>query len=74
MYLLAYLVVLNRYLRVTVITVFGWEWVKGFLSRGLRLFPTLYPCGDIDPEPAVTSQKKAEKLFEREFRIGTSSY
>ena len=35
---------------------------------------TLSLCGDIDPSPAITSQKQAKKFLEREFRVRTFSH
>lgn len=58
----------NSYLRL------GWEWVKGVLYRGWRLFPTLCLSGDVDPEPAIASKKHAQKSLEREFHVRTFSY
>lgn len=58
----------NSYLRL------GWEWVRGVLYRGWRLFPTMNLCGDPDPQPAIASQKQAKQFFEREFRVRTFSY
>lgn len=67
----------NSYLRI------GWEWVKGVLHRGWRLFSTLSLCGDIDPSPAmpsamhfvlIASQKQTKKFLEREFRVRTFSH
>ncbi len=52
----------------------GWEWVKGVLYRGWRLFSTLSLSGDIDQHPAIASQKPAQKSLEREFRVRTFSY
>ncbi|MDZ4876907.1 MAG: hypothetical protein CLLPBCKN_006727 [Chroococcidiopsis cubana SAG 39.79] len=58
----------NSYLRL------GWEWVKGVLSRGWRLFPTLCLCGDVAPEPAIASQKQTQKFLEREFQVRNFSF
>jgi len=58
----------NSYLRL------GWEWVKGVLYRGWRLFPTLCLDGGIDPEPAIASRKQAQKQFEREFTARSFCY
>jgi hypothetical protein len=58
----------NSYLRI------GWEWIQGFLSRGWRLFPTICLCGDVDPEPAISSQKQARKFLEREFHVRNFSF
>lgn len=58
----------NSYLRL------GWEWVKGVLYRGWRLFSTLSLSGDVDQDPAIASQKSAQKSLEREFRVRTFSY
>lgn len=58
----------NSYFRL------GWEWVKGVLYRGWRLFSTLSLSGDVDQHPAIASQKPAQKSLEREFRVRTFSY
>ena len=58
----------NSYLRI------GWEWVKGVLSRGWRLFSTLCLCGDVDPDPAIASQKQTQKFLEREFQVRNFSF
>lgn len=58
----------NSYLRL------GWEWVKGVLFRGWRLFPTLCLCGDVDPDPAIASQKQTRKFLEREFQVRNFSF
>lgn len=58
----------NSYLRL------GWEWIKGVLSRGWSLFPTLYLCGDADREPALASQKQAQKFLKREFQVRNFSF
>ena len=58
----------NSYLRL------GWEWVKGVLYRGWRLFPTLCLSGAVDQEPAIASKKHAQKSLEREFQVRTFSF
>lgn len=58
----------NSYLRL------GWEWVKGVLSRGWKLFPTLCLSGAIDPEPAIASRKQEQKRLEREFKVKSFAY
>ncbi|MBE9002044.1 transposase [Nostoc sp. LEGE 12447] len=58
----------NSYLRL------GWEWVKGVLHRGWRLFSTLSLSGDVDPNPVIASQKQAQKSLAREFRVRNFSY
>lgn len=52
----------------------GWEWVKGVLDRGWRLFPTLCLSGAVDQEPAIASKKHAQKFLEREFQVRTFSF
>lgn len=58
----------NSYLRL------GWEWVKGLLSRGWRLFPSICLCGDVAPDPAISYQKQARKFLEREFHVRNFSF
>lgn len=58
----------NSYLRL------GWEWVKGVLYRGWRLFSTLFLSGELDPVPAIASKKQAQKSSDREFKVRTFSY
>ncbi len=58
----------NSYLRL------GWEWVKGVLYRGWRIFPTFCLSPDVDREPAIASNKHAQKSLEREFQVRTFSF
>lgn len=58
----------NSYLRI------GWEWVKGVLYRGWKLFSILCLSGHPDPDIALASKKQAQKSLEREFRVLTFSY
>jgi hypothetical protein len=58
----------NSYLRI------GWEWVKGVLYRGWKLFSILCLSGHPDPDLAIASKKQAQKSLEREFRVRTFSY
>lgn len=58
----------NSYLRL------GWEWVKGVLYRGWRIFPTFCLSADVDREPAIASNKHAQKSLEREFQVRTFSF
>lgn len=51
----------NSYLRI------GWNWLKGCLHQDWLLFPTLALQGGADPQPAIASQKQAQRQFEREF-------
>lgn len=53
----------NSYLRI------GWNWLKGVLHQGWRLFSTISLFGYTDPEPASASKKQAQKQLEREFTI-----
>jgi len=53
----------NSYLRI------GWNWLKGVLHQGWRLFPTMSLNGRADPEPASASKKQTQKQLEREFTI-----
>jgi hypothetical protein len=53
----------NSYLRI------GWNWLKGVLHQGWRLFSTISLSGKADPEPASASNKQAQKQWEREFTV-----
>ena len=53
----------NSYLRI------GWDWVRGVLHRGWKLFRCFGLRGHADPEPAVASYNQAQKQFEREFTV-----
>lgn len=58
----------NSYLRI------GWNWVKGTLHRGWRLFRTFALQGQADLDPAIASNKQAQKQLEREFTVKSYSY
>ncbi len=58
----------NSYLRI------GWNWLKGVLHQGWRLFQTISLFGVVDPEPASASNKQAQKQLEREFTIKSYSF
>lgn len=58
----------NSYLRI------GWNWLKGALHQGWRLFPTLFLNGYADPEPASASRKQTQKQLEREFTVKSYSF
>lgn len=58
----------NSYLRI------GWNWLKGVLHQGWRLFQTISLSGVADPEPASASKKQAQKQLEREFTIKSYSF
>lgn len=58
----------NSYLRI------GWNWLKGVLHQGWRLFPTMSLNGRADPEPASASKKQTQKQLEREFTIKSYSF
>ena len=47
----------------------GWNWLKGVLHQGWRLFPTISLHASADPEPASASKKQTQKQLEREFTI-----
>ncbi len=47
----------------------GWNWLKGVLHQGWRLFPTISLHTYADPEPASASKKQTQKQLEREFTI-----
>lgn len=53
----------NSYLRI------GWNWLKGVLHQGWRLFCTIALQGGADPKPAIASKKQTQKYLEREFTI-----
>lgn len=58
----------NSYLRI------GWNWLKGTLHQGWRLFPTISLIGKSDPEPAFASKKQTQKQLEREFTITSYAF
>lgn len=58
----------NSYLKI------GWNWLKGVLHQGWRLFPTISLDGCADPEPASASKKQMQKQLEREFTIKCYSF
>ncbi len=58
----------NSYLRI------GWNWLKGVLHQGWRLFCTISLQGCSDPEPAFASKKQTQKHLEREFTIKSYSF
>ena len=58
----------NSYLRI------GWNWLKGVLHQGWRLFSTSSLFGYADPEPASASKKLTQKQLEREFTINSYKF
>ncbi len=58
----------NSYLRI------GWNWLKGVLHQGWRLFATISLQGGSDPDLAIASKKQAQKHLEREFTIKSYSF
>ena len=58
----------NSYLRI------GWNWFKGVLHQGWRLFATISLQGGSDPDPAIASKKQSQKHLEREFTIKSYSF
>lgn len=58
----------NSYLRI------GWNWLKGVLHQGWRLFCTFSLHGQPDPDPAFASKKQTQKHLEREFTIKSYSF
>jgi hypothetical protein len=58
----------NSYLRI------GWNWFKGVLHQGWRLFDTIALQGGVDPEPASASKKQLQQHLEREFTIKSYSF
>lgn len=53
----------NSYLRI------GWNWFKGVLHQGWRLFHTWSLQGQVDPDPAFASKKQTQTHLEREFKV-----
>ena len=58
----------NSYLRI------GWNWLKGVLHQGWRLFRSFSLQGHTDPEPAFASKKQTQKQLEREFTVNSYSF
>ena len=58
----------NSYLRI------GWNWLKGVLHQGWRLFTTFYLLGRSDPDPASASKQQTQKQLQREFTIKSYSF
>jgi hypothetical protein len=58
----------NSYLRI------GWNWCKGVLHQGWRLFLSLSLSGKADPQPASASNNHAQKQLEREFTVRSYSF
>ena len=58
----------NSYLRI------GWNWLKGVLHQGWRLFCTFSLQGQFDPDPTFASKKQTQKQLEREFTIKSYSF
>lgn len=58
----------NSYLRI------GWNWLKGVLHQGWRLFCTFSLHGQPDPDPAFAAKKQTQKHLEREFTIKSYSF
>lgn len=58
----------NSYLRI------GWNWFKGVLHQGWRLFPTISLSGCADSEPASASKRQSQKQLEREFTVKSYSF
>lgn len=58
----------NSYVRI------GWNWLKGVLHQGWRLFSTISLSGHADPEPASASKKQAQKQLKREFTVKSYSF
>ena len=58
----------NSYLRI------GWNWLKGVLHQGWRLFRTFSLQGHTDPEPAFASKKQTQKQLQREFTVNSYSF
>lgn len=55
----------NSYFRI------GWNWLKGVLYQGWRLFVTISLSGKADPHPASASKKQVEKRLKREFTVNS---
>jgi hypothetical protein len=45
----------------------GWNWVKGALSRGWDLVPTMHLSSDYDPEPAMASTRQYQHVCQTRF-------
>jgi Transposase DDE domain len=45
----------------------GWNWVKGALSRGWALVPTMHLSSDYDPEPAMASKRQDQHICQTRF-------
>lgn len=58
----------NSYLRL------GWDWVRGVLHKGWKLFVTLQLSGQPDPSPARASRKQLEKHYRRVFTVQSYHY
>lgn len=58
----------NSYFRI------GWNWFKGTLHQGWRLFSTISLRGEADPEPAIASKKQSQQQLNREFTIQSYSF
>ena len=58
----------NSYLRL------GWDWVRGVLHKGWKLFRTLQLQGQPDPQTARASQKQLAKHYERAFTVQSFHY
>lgn len=58
----------NSYLRI------GWNWLKGVLHQGWRLFRTISLYGQSDSDPVFASTKQMQKQFEREFTTKSYSF
>jgi hypothetical protein len=58
----------NSYLRL------GWDWVRGVLHKGWKLFVTLQLSGQPDPSPARASRKQLEKHYQRVFTVQSYYY
>lgn len=55
----------NSYFRI------GWNWLKGVLYQGWKLFVTISLSGKADPHPASASKKQEKKRLKREFTVNS---
>lgn len=55
----------NSYFRI------GWNWLRGVLYQGWKLFSTISLSGKADPQPGSASKKQAEKRLKREFTVNS---
>ena len=53
----------------------GWRWVKAALARGWQLFESLGLITQVDPEPAIASQRQhSQRTLRFEFTVRSRNY